>query len=109
MTLVKLDLVLELNLNNMIIYFLVPSFKTVAEKLETNSLASSSIKKQEGNYFTSTIGYAFDYDVRNQKFQTTDGFRSKFSQTLPVISDSNTITTGYIYDQYLTIAETQLV
>ena len=86
--------------------FFNPFFKTVAEKLETNSLASSSIKKQEGNYFTSTIGYSFDYDVRNQKFQTTDGFRSKFTQTLPVVSDSNTVTTGYILDQYLTLADT---
>ena len=86
--------------------FFSPSFKTVAEKLETNSLASSSIKKQEGNYFTSTIGYAFDYDVRNQKFQTSDGFRSKFSQILPVISESNTVTSNYIYDHYLTVSET---
>ena len=85
--------------------FFNPFFKTVAEKLETNSLASSSIKKQEGNYFTSTIGYSFDYDVRNQKFQTTDGFRSKFTQTLPIVSDSNTVTTGYILDQYLTLAD----
>ena len=86
--------------------FFSPSFKTVVEKLETNSSASSSIKKQEGNYFTSSIGYLFDYDVRNQKFQTTDGFRSKFSQTLPVISESNTLTSNYIYDQYITISET---
>ncbi len=86
--------------------FFNPFFKTVAEKLETNSLASTSIQKQEGNYFTSTAGYAFDYDVRNQKFQTTDGFRSKFTQTLPVVSDSNTITTGFIYDQYLTLGDT---
>ena len=85
--------------------FFNPFFKTVAEKLETNSLASSSIKKQEGNYFTSTLGYSFDYDVRNQKFQTTDGFRSKFTQTLPIVSDSNTVTTGYILDQYLTLAD----
>ncbi len=86
--------------------FFNPFFKTVAEKLETNSLASSSIKKQEGNYFTSTLGYSFDYDVRNQKFQTTDGFRSKFTQTLPLVSESNTVTTGYILDQYLTFADT---
>ena len=86
--------------------FFSPSFKTVAEKLETNSLASNSIKKQEGNYFTSNIGYAFDYDVRNQRFQTSDGFRSQFFQTLPLISESNTITSGYVYDHYLTISET---
>tara|TARA_B100000963_G_scaffold71464_1_gene59579 strand:+ start:191 stop:2431 length:2241 start_codon:yes stop_codon:yes gene_type:complete len=85
--------------------FFFPSLRTVAEKLETNSSASSSIKKQEGNYFTSTLGYAFDYDIRNQKFQTTDGFRTKFSQTLPVISESDTITTNFIYDQYLTFEE----
>ena len=86
--------------------FFSPSFKTVAEKLETNSLASNSIKKQEGNYFTSNIGYTFDYDVRNQRFQTSDGFRSQFFQTLPLISESNTITSGYVYDHYLTISET---
>ena len=86
--------------------FFSPSFKTVAEKLETNSLASNSIKKQEGNYFTSNIGYAFDYDLRNQRFQTSDGFRSQFFQTLPLISESNTITSGYVYDHYLTISET---
>ena len=86
--------------------FFSPSLRTVVEKLETNSLASSSIKKQEGNYFTSSVGYTFDYDVRNQRFQTTDGFRTKFSQTLPVISESDTIISSYIYDQYITISET---
>ncbi len=82
-----------------------PSFKTSAEKLETNSLASASIKKQEGSYFTSEFGYAFDYDIRNQKFQTTDGFRSRFTQKLPLISESNTITTGFTYDQYFSYEE----
>ena len=86
--------------------FFSPSFKTVIEKLETNSSASSSIKKQEGNYFTSSIGYTFDYDIRNQKFQTTEGYRTKFSQTLPVISESDTLISSYIYDQYITISET---
>ena len=85
--------------------FFSPSFKTSAEKLETNSLASSSIKKQEGNYFTSTLGYAFDYDVRNQKFQTTDGFRSRFTQALPIISESNTLTTSFTFDKYVSFEE----
>ena len=86
--------------------FFSPSFKTVIEKLETNSSASSSIKKQEGNYFTSSLGYTFDYDNRNQKFQTTEGFRTTFSQTLPVVSESDTLVSSYIYDQYITISET---
>ena len=86
--------------------FFSPSFKTVIEKLETDSSASSSIKKQEGNYFTSSVGYIFDYDVRNQKFQTTEGYRTKFSQTLPIVSESDTLVSSYIYDQYVTISET---
>tara|TARA_B100001057_G_scaffold366762_1_gene370122 strand:+ start:4604 stop:6838 length:2235 start_codon:yes stop_codon:yes gene_type:complete len=85
--------------------FFSPSFKTVAEKLETNSLASASIKKQEGNYFTSAVGYGFDYDLRNQKFQTTDGFRTKFTQTLPLISESNTIVSGLTYDHFFSFDE----
>ncbi len=85
--------------------FFSPSFSTIAEKLTTDATASSSIKKQEGNYFTSSIGYAFDYDVRNQKFQATDGFRSNFFQTIPLVSDSNTITTGYVLDNYFSYEE----
>ena len=85
--------------------FFSPSFSTIAEKLTTDATASSSIKKQEGNYFTSSIGYAFDYDVRNQKFQATDGFRSNFFQTIPIVSDSNTITTGYVLDNYFSYEE----
>ena len=86
-------------------FFFSPSFSTIAEKLTTDATASSSIKKQEGNYFTSSIGYAFDYDVRNQKFQATDGFRSNFFQTIPLVSDSNTITTGYVLDNYFSYEE----
>jgi len=85
--------------------FFSPSFSTVAEKLTTDDTASAAIKKQEGNYFTSVIGYSFDYDLRNQKFQTSDGFRSNFYQTVPVISDSNTLTTGYILDNYFSYEE----
>ena len=87
------------------LYF-APSFKTNFEELTTNSTASSSIKKQEGNYFTTTIGYIFDYDQRNQVFQTTDGYISRFNQTIPVISESNTLISGFSYDHYLTFDDT---
>ncbi len=77
-----------------------PTFKTTYEQLTTNSSASTNLKKQEGSYFTSTIGYSLDLDKRNQRFQTTEGFRSKFTQIIPLISESNTLLNGYQVDTY---------
>ena len=81
-------------------FYFRPSFKTVYEELTTNSSASANLKKQEGSYFTSTIGYSFDLDKRNQRFQTSDGFRSKFTQNIPIISESNTLLNGYQFDTF---------
>ena len=67
------------------------------EDIETDSSASSRQKKQEGNYFDTYLKFNFDYDKRNQKFQTTDGYRSYYSLDLPVISDNNTLTNFYNY------------
>ena len=41
------------------------------EKLETDSTASASIKKQEGSYFDTFFNQTFSYDKRNQKFKTS--------------------------------------
>ncbi len=81
-------------------FFFRPTFKTVYEELTTNSSASTNLKKQEGTYFTSTIGYSFDLDKRNQRFQTSDGFQSKFIQNIPLISESDTLLNGYQFDTY---------
>ena len=67
------------------------------EDIETDSSASSRQKKQEGNYFDTYLKLNFDYDKRNQKFQTTDGYRSYYSLDLPIISDTNTLTNFYNY------------
>ena len=48
-------------------------------------------KKQEGNYWDSFLKFDFDYDKRNQKFQTSDGFRSFYSLDVPVISETNSL------------------
>ncbi len=75
------------------------------EKLDTSSKASASIKKQKGNFFDTYLGYSFNYDKRNQKFQTTDGFQSSFEQTLPLISEKNTIRNFYNYKKYKSIGK----
>ena len=67
------------------------------EKMETDSTASANQQKQAGNYFDTFLKFNFDYDKRNQKFKTTDGFRSYYSIDLPLISDTNTLTNSYDY------------
>ena len=62
------------------------------EKLETDSTASASIKKQEGSYFDTFFNQTFRYDKRNQKFKTSDGYISRFTQNIPLISESYTLT-----------------
>ena len=81
-------------------FFFTPSIRTVYEELTTNSSASSNLKKQEGSYFTTNIGYTIDLDKRNQRFQTSDGFQSKFTQKIPLISESDTLLNGYQFDTY---------
>ena len=80
--------------------FFKPTFRTTYEELTTNSSASSSLKKQEGSYFTTEVGYTFDLDKRNQRFQTSEGFQSKFIQRIPLISESDTLLNGYTFDTY---------
>ena len=52
-------------------------------------------KKQAGNYFDTFLRFNFDYDKRNQRYKTSDGFRSNYSINLPIISDTNTFTNSF--------------
>ena len=49
-------------------------------------------KAQEGNYWDTFLNLDFDYDKRNQKFQTSDGFRSVIIIRFTLISETNTLT-----------------
>jgi len=75
--------------------FLSPSLSIFHEKIDTNSTASASLKKQDGSYFENKFNYTLDYDVRDKKYQTTDGLRSTFSQSIPLISDDYSLSNSY--------------
>ena len=75
------------------------------EEIQTNSTASAQQQAQEGNYWDSFIKIDMNYDKRNQKFQTSSGFRSYYSLDLPVISDTNTIKNYYNYSHYFDFFE----
>ncbi|MDA9076919.1 outer membrane protein assembly factor BamA [Candidatus Pelagibacter sp.] len=70
------------------------------EKLDTDSTASASMKKQEGSYFDSFFNHTFSYDKRNQRYKTSDGYISRFTQNIPLISESYTLTNSYNYKIY---------
>ena len=67
------------------------------EKIETNSSASTRQKAQAGNYWDTFLNVDLDYDKRNQKYKTSDGFRSFYAVNLPVISENNSLTNTYIF------------
>ena len=75
------------------------------EKITTDSSASALQKTQEGNYFDSFLKLDFDNDKRNQKFQTTDGYRSFYSIDIPLLSDTNTLVNSYQYNYYKELFE----
>ena len=75
------------------------------EVIKTNSTASAQQQAQEGNYWDSFIKFNLNYDKRNQKFQTSDGFKSYYSLDLPLISETNTIKNYYNYAHYFNFFE----
>ena len=75
-------------------------FNSYYEDIETDSTASSQQQKLSGNYFDNFISLSLDYDKRNQKFQTSQGFRNYFSTDLPLVSETNTLANTFISTNY---------
>ena len=80
--------------------FLFTGISSYIEKLTTDSTASANIKKQEGSYFDTFFNYTLNYDKRNQRYKPTDGFISRFTQNVPMISENFTLTNSYDYKMY---------
>ncbi len=81
--------------------FFSPQFSTYYEHLTTDATASDNLKKQAGDYFETTFSYNIDYDKRNQTWQTSEGFRSKFTQSIPLVSDNWAMLNGYEYTKWI--------
>lgn len=82
-------------------FFIKPTFSVNYESVDTSSTASSLLKKQEGSYFDVEINYTLDLDKRDQFYQPSDGYRSIFSQKVPLnISDNQTLINSYEITSY---------
>jgi len=75
------------------------------ERLETSSLASAIKKKQEGDYFENLISYTLTLNKLDQNFQPSDGFITKFSQTLPIYSDDSSVENAFTAAKYHSVNE----
>ena len=90
-------------------FFLGTSINSYYESIETDSTASSQQKKLKGNYFDNFLSLNFDYDKRNQKFQTTQGFRNYFATDFPIISETNTLSNTLILTNYFEYFENHVL
>ncbi len=83
--------------------FFSPELSLSLEDLNTNSTASTQLKKQEGKYTDLYVNYSLNYDLRNSKYQPSSGYKTSFSQELPMVSDNNEISNTFIYTTYKTL------
>ncbi len=83
-------------------------FENFYEKITTDSTASTLQKSQEGNYWDTFLKINLDYDKRNQKFETNDGFRTYYSTSLPLLSDTNTFTNTLNYKIFAELYENNI-
>ena len=80
--------------------FFNPNFSLYLEDLKTNSNASTNLKKQSGEYFDIATSYSFVLDKRDQKFKTNEGYRTYFSQSLPIITEDGALGNTFEYKKY---------
>ena len=76
------------------IYFR-PNLNIQSDKLETSSTASSLLRSRQGTTLTTGFGYNFFVDLRDSKYNPTDGSISFFEQNIAtLISDIPAIQTN---------------
>ena len=90
-------------------FFVTPHFSTYYESLKTSSTASANLTKQKGTYFDMDFDYFIDYDKRNQKYQTSDGFRSRFNQSIPLVSNTNALLNGYEFNAWHEVTDDGMI
>ena len=81
------------------------SLSNYYEDLETSSSANNILKKQEGNYFENLLSYTLIYNKLDQDYQPTDGFKTNFSQTLPIYSDDLSIENSFTSSAYHSLGD----
>ena len=70
------------------------------DDLRTNSNASASLQKQDGDFTELAAVYGLTYDKRNRTFMPTDGSVFGFVQSLPIYADRPFIDNTFRFSTY---------
>ena len=70
------------------------------DDLRTNSNASASLQKQDGDFTELAAIYGLTYDKRNRTFMPTDGSVFGFVQSLPIYADKPFIDNTFRFSTY---------
>ena len=88
--------------------FFSPSFSNYYETMKTSSSASSTRKKQEGDYFDTAFNYRFTLNKLNQNYRPSAGYKLAFYQSVPLYSDDLTVINQLDYSKYYTFLDDQV-
>ncbi len=83
--------------------FFSPEISLSLTDLETNSSATTNLKKQEGSYGDFYFNYGLNYDLRDSAYNPKTGSKTSFFQTLPIISENSEIANTFITTRYKTL------
>ena len=75
------------------------------DDLQTQNNASSSLKKQSGNFSELAGTYNFTFDKRDRVFMPTSGSIAKFGQSIPIYADKSFIANTLSISAYKTLSE----
>tara|TARA_B100001123_G_scaffold447732_1_gene606203 strand:- start:985 stop:3231 length:2247 start_codon:yes stop_codon:yes gene_type:complete len=85
--------------------YLSPKISVSYEEISAESTASDQLKKMEGNFTNVDFNYGITYDKRNQVYRPTDGYRTKWIQSIPIVRDSSSILNGFDMSSYYAVSE----
>tara|TARA_Y100000590_G_scaffold452979_1_gene597128 strand:- start:869 stop:3115 length:2247 start_codon:yes stop_codon:yes gene_type:complete len=85
--------------------YLSPSLSASYEDIEVGSDASTAIQRMDGSFTNADFFYGITVDKRDQAFQTTSGYVTKFVQSIPIVLDSSSLLNGFDVQTYHDLSE----
>ena len=70
------------------------------DDLRVDDTASSSLKKQAGDFTDLQLGYGVQKDARDRRYMPTSGSIVSFTQKIPVIADQSSLYNAVSYSKY---------